>query len=79
MPQLSATQMRCLSDLPLANVYHCLKTFAGWIETAVYDFAALPFTYKANLCPHDLLVLKEIPRTWEGMQLYTCTFPLALY
>ena len=36
--KLTATQLACLSELPLANLYHCLKTFATWMKDGMYDF-----------------------------------------
>ena len=71
---LSATQLTCLSELPLANLYHCLKMFANWMEEGIYDFATLPYTIKAHLRPEDLSTLIAIPRIWEGINLaYLCS------
>ena len=65
--KLSATQLTCLSELPLANLYHCLKMFATWMEEGIYDFATLPYTIKAHMHPEDLSTLLAIPHNWEGI------------
>ena len=65
--KLNATQLTCLSEMPLANLYHCLNIFATWMEDGMYDFATLPYTIKAHLSPEDLAILKAIPLNWEGI------------
>lgn len=65
--KLSATQLVCLSELPLTNLYHCLKMFFTWIEEGMYDFSTLPYTIKAHLNSEDLSTLKAIPHNWEGI------------
>ena len=74
--KLNATQLTCLSELPLANLYHCLNIFATWMEDGMYDFATLPYTIKAHLTPEDLGILKAIPLNWEGIlgHIYYDTF-----
>lgn len=64
--KLNFTQLTCLLELPLANLYHCLSIFATWMEDGIYDFATLPYTIKAHLTPEDLAILKSIPLIWEG-------------
>lgn len=65
--KLTTTQLTCLSDLPLANLYHCLKIFASWMEEGMYDFSTLPYPLKAHLSPDDLATLRAIPHNWEGI------------
>ena len=68
--KLTGPQLACLSELPLANLYHCLKIFASWMEEGMYDFATLPYTLKAHLSPEDLSKLRDIPRNWEGLCIF---------
>ena len=68
MKTLTENQIVCLSELPLVNLYHCLRVFATWMEQGMYDFCALPYTLKAHIHPTDLSVLKAIPDKWEGEQ-----------
>ena len=65
--KLNATQLTCLLELPLANLYDCLNIFATWMEDGMYDFATLPYTTKAHLTPEDLATLKSIPVNWKGI------------
>ena len=67
--KLNATQLTCLLELPLANLYDCLNIFATWMEDGMYDFATLPYTIKAHLTPEDLATLKSIPVNWKGASL----------
>ena len=65
--KLTATQLACLSELPLPNFYHCLKVFAGWMEEGMYDFSTLPYTIKAHMSKEDMSTLRDIPHNWDGM------------
>jgi hypothetical protein len=65
MRQLTETQVTCLLDIPLANLYHCLEVFSNWMERCVYDFSTLPYTLKSHLEPSDLSTLKALPLTWK--------------
>ena len=65
--KLNATQLTCLLELPLANLYHCLNIFATWMEDGMYDFATLPYTIKTHLATEDLTTLKSIPHIWKGI------------
>ncbi|CAI8040342.1 hypothetical protein GBAR_LOCUS22485 [Geodia barretti] len=65
MRQLTESQVTCLLDIPLANLYHCLEVFSNWMEKCVYDFSSLPYTLKSHLEPSDLSTLKALPLTWK--------------
>ena len=64
--KLNLSQLTCLSELPLASLYCCLKLFATWMEEGMYDFSTLPYTIKAHLSTEDHTVLKAIPQKWDG-------------
>jgi hypothetical protein len=66
MGELTATQAGTVLELPLANLYHCLKSFATWMENGMYDFSALPFSLKAHLWPTDSTIFKTLPDKWQG-------------
>ena len=64
--KLNPSQLTCLSELPLASLYCCLKLFATWMEEGMYDFSTLPYTIKAHLSSEDRTILKAIPQNWDG-------------
>ena len=67
MVGLSTTQIQCLSELPITNLYKCLEMFVTWTADGLYDFSSLPFHLKAHILPKDLESLKAIPHKWKGL------------
>ena len=72
--ELNTTQIECLSNLPLANLNHCLNTFFMWMENGMYDFSGLPLALKVHLEPNTVEALKAIPHKWKGVSIFVMCF-----
>ena len=66
---LSSSQLACIVDLPLADIYDCLRRFVHWMDDGAYDFCTLPFSLKTQLSYVDQSSLQQIPFKWPGQKL----------
>lgn len=64
---LSQARQQCLIKLPLSSAYACFQLFQSWVKEGYFDYAEVPFRYKAHLSHEDKITIEQhISRRWEG-------------
>lgn len=67
-PDPNPDHIRCLAELPLTDIYSCLKLFIHWVDEGFYDFSTFTFPFKASLSSADEEALEQLrnPEKWSG-------------